>query len=299
MNNPDKINPGEPLTSLRMEMINPSNQHPVFHFKKRFDTGENFRIHYHRSLEINYCVDISGFIYIEGKPYPLDDKKLIILPPETLHGYQILPHSKEITIFHFSLDLLGEILNMKSLSTRLNMDRNYITYFPENIEAIENCLRAGEENNWENQYKVGIAVLHIIAALKSLSPDMNLHKPNPQLKRIITYTEKHSSEKVLIDDVSRHVGLSKYHFCRFFKEKTGETYIQYLTAFRLENSFQLLQEGYDVGQAGFESGFENISYFIKKFKEKYGLTPGDLRKHNGKEKRSRNKRIDFSGSQFT
>jgi hypothetical protein len=29
------------------------------------------------------------------------------------------------------------------------------------------------------------------------------------------------------------------------------------------------------------------------------LTPGDLRKHNGKEKRSRNKRIDFSGSQFT
>ena len=69
-----------------------------------------------------------------------------------------------------------------------------------------------------------------------------------------------------------------YHFMRFFKKYTGKTCIQFIKNYRLEKAYNLLKNtDLPVTQISFDVGFSNVSYFIRSFKEKYKVTPKELR----------------------
>jgi AraC-like DNA-binding protein len=59
----------------------------------------------------------------------------------------------------------------------------------------------------------------------------------------------------------------------------GTGFIQFLNDYRLEIAAKLLLSGDGtVLDAAMQSGFENLSYFTRSFKKKYGVTPGKYRK---------------------
>ncbi|MGY5708961.1 helix-turn-helix domain-containing protein [Vibrio cincinnatiensis] len=53
---------------------------------------------------------------------------------------------------------------------------------------------------------------------------------------------------------------------------TGQTPTAYLTEIKLQQAKPLLRQ-VSVTEAALELGYENISYFIRLFKNKFGLTP--------------------------
>ncbi|MCI8713387.1 MAG: helix-turn-helix transcriptional regulator [Ruminococcus sp.] len=55
--------------------------------------------------------------------------------------------------------------------------------------------------------------------------------------------------------------------------------IQYLIAYRVEWSKEMLEDTTkSVMEICFECGFENVSYFIRRFKQVTGMTPGEWRR---------------------
>ena len=71
---------------------------------------------------------------------------------------------------------------------------------------------------------------------------------------------------------------SEYHFMRFFKRHMNMTSIEYLNQYRLEiASRQLAETNLSVTSIALESGFNNISYFNRVFKRKFGVTPMEYR----------------------
>ena len=68
--------------------------------------------------------------------------------------------------------------------------------------------------------------------------------------------------------------MSEVSFRRSFREYTGLSPIDYRNAIRLSNAKSKLQSGaYNVSEAAYESGFSNLSFFIRLYKKKYGHTP--------------------------
>ena len=59
---------------------------------------------------------------------------------------------------------------------------------------------------------------------------------------------------------------------------TGSTPIGYLTALRIRHAQVQLLQGASVLETATTCGFENVSFFIQKFKEATGCTPGQYRK---------------------
>ena len=112
------------------------------------------------------------------------------------------------------------------------------------------------------------------------SPQNQREKENAlRLKKILSYTKEHFAEKITIEEVSEIVSLSESRFMSFFKNQTGSSFIKYLNDYRLEASAeQLLQTRKSITEIAMENGFENISYFIRSFKNKYNTTPFDYRK---------------------
>ena len=68
--------------------------------------------------------------------------------------------------------------------------------------------------------------------------------------------------------------MSEPNFRKLFREYMGMSPIDYRNDIRLRHAKSRLQSGeYNVSEAAFESGFTNLSFFIRLYKEKYGYTP--------------------------
>ena len=66
---------------------------------------------------------------------------------------------------------------------------------------------------------------------------------------------------------------------RRFKEETGQTFIHFLNDYRLSSaSYRLAETDASISEIADASGFNNFSYFIRLFRQKFGTTPGGYRK---------------------
>lgn len=95
------------------------------------------------------------------------------------------------------------------------------------------------------------------------------------LKEVLAYIEKHYAEPITLAQLADIVGMSPKYFCRFFRQMTRRTPIDYLNYYRVECSCQELSTTEkSVTEVALDCGFNDISYFIKTFRRHKGVSPG-------------------------
>lgn len=99
------------------------------------------------------------------------------------------------------------------------------------------------------------------------------------MKLILKYIENHYMDKITISDIAKEINLSDSHFMKYFKKTMGTTFITYLNDYRLTMTQRLLLSSDDsILEIAAETGFENLSYFNRIFKKRFGQTPSEYRK---------------------
>ena len=99
-----------------------------------------------------------------------------------------------------------------------------------------------------------------------------------KLKTILKYVEEHYTDHITIEDMASLTYYSKSHFMKFFKSHMGSGFIEYLNDYRLTMAERLLRSSdLSVLEVAEQSGFDNLSYFNRIFKKKYGNSPGKYR----------------------
>ena len=99
-----------------------------------------------------------------------------------------------------------------------------------------------------------------------------------KMKTVLKYVEEHYPERITIDDMAALTYYSKSHFMKFFKAHMGTGFIDYLNDYRLTMAERLLRtSAAPVIEIAQQSGFDNLSYFNRIFKRKYGQSPGKMR----------------------
>ena len=88
-------------------------------------------------------------------------------------------------------------------------------------------------------------------------------------------------EKITIADMAEVIGFSASHFMKYFKQNMGQSFIDYLNDYRLTMASRMLVASEaSVLSIAQEVGIDNMSYFNRVFKRKFGMTPRDFRKVN-------------------
>jgi AraC-type DNA-binding domain-containing proteins len=112
------------------------------------------------------------------------------------------------------------------------------------------------------------------SAAASLNDDRKQSGRLTLTRDAIGFIHEHCCEDIDIDDISAHLGFSKYYVCHVFKEITGRTLVDYINLLRCINARNLLISGeYNIGESAAQSGFRNLSYFSKTYKRLMGELP--------------------------
>ena len=78
--------------------------------------------------------------------------------------------------------------------------------------------------------------------------------------------------------MSREVNISPYYFSKLFKEETGENFIEYVTAARMERAKELLDStDKSMKEICVEIGYADPNYFSRSFKKNIGVTPTEYK----------------------
>ena len=100
-----------------------------------------------------------------------------------------------------------------------------------------------------------------------------------RLKEVLRYVAEHYQEHISLEQAAEIIHMSPKYFSNYFSETFHVSFVQYLNRYRIEQACILLQTtALSVMEVGFQVGYGNFSYFIRRFREFYGCTPSDYRK---------------------
>lgn len=106
----------------------------------------------------------------------------------------------------------------------------------------------------------------------------------PFVRRVAAIIEGEPSFGMGTQEIAEALGVSKYYVCHKFKKETGMSVSDYLLERRLTLANELLRDpSLTVRDVARRVGYSADSYFIKKFKQRFGVTPGSIRELYGKD----------------
>lgn len=115
------------------------------------------------------------------------------------------------------------------------------------------------------------------AAIYMESITRSIHKTG-DTHRILGYLERHYSENVTVEQLTKICHCSERQLSRQFKQLTGETLFNYLHKLRIEKAKSyLLSTDSKISDICIRVGFNDISFFNKVFKKHAGISPKEYR----------------------
>jgi AraC-like DNA-binding protein/ligand-binding sensor protein len=95
------------------------------------------------------------------------------------------------------------------------------------------------------------------------------------VEQAIGYMRDRLDQPLSLSEVASAVAVSPRHFARLFKQATGQTPVEFLIDLRLERAKELLKVPDNrVTDVCNEVGYSSLSYFVRLFKRRFGVTPG-------------------------
>ncbi len=103
-------------------------------------------------------------------------------------------------------------------------------------------------------------------------------KPLLSIEKVLEYVGDHYADTDFsLKMTADHFGVSVSYISQFFKNACGSKLIDYYTNLRMERAKELMKTDMGLREIMLEVGYFNMSSFIRRFKQLYGMTPGEYR----------------------
>ena len=100
-----------------------------------------------------------------------------------------------------------------------------------------------------------------------------------QMQCVLRYIEDNLSEDLSLESVTDSMGISYHALSRYLKQRFGMTFLEYVTAKRMERARKyLLETPMTVDEISRQIGYLSTASFIRNFNKVEGVSPGQYRK---------------------
>jgi transcriptional regulator GlxA family with amidase domain len=99
-----------------------------------------------------------------------------------------------------------------------------------------------------------------------------------RIEKVMNYLNENFDKELTLTEAARISGMTEVSFSRFFKARTGKTFIDTANEIRLGHaSRMLIDTTHSVQEIAYRCGFNNLSNFNRSFKKKKDCTPKEFR----------------------
>lgn len=135
------------------------------------------------------------------------------------------------------------------------------------------------------RFIVFIEILHSLSQGKITTLSSATHtkiygeEEGKRMRDIFEFTLDHFDKRITLKQVAEIASMTPNAFCRYFKQRTNKTYVNFLLDIRIGNACKLLSKKneYSIAEIAYRSGFNNLTNFNRKFKSVKGVTPSGFR----------------------
>lgn len=159
-----------------------------------------------------------------------------------------------------------------------------IEWCSEALLLLQKLADLEEKKETDPQYEYDVMTIlaelwQIILRHADISAPTEEDPVSMRMRRFLEYIEEHLDQDISLEEMAASAGVSKTEVLRCFHKTLQTTPYSYVMEARLSKAADLLAEtGLPVGEIASRTGFNQQSYFGKRFKEKMGVTPLEYRR---------------------
>ena len=251
-------------------------------------------VHWHEEMELIYIKKGKGVVTVDFKQHTVTGPTIVLILPGQLHsidqfGDEIIEY--ENIIFNYNM-LISKNPDYADTNFITPLIRGKITvptvftpvypYYEDVARPIDACDEICKTKPQGYQLFIKSMLFQFFFILdnrcRNLTPPPKNKTAIDKMRIVLKYVENNYPKKITIADIAEVAGFSESHFMRYFKETMGTSFIDYLKDYRLTMAARLLQSSDNaIIDIASDVGFDNISYFNRSFKAKYGVSPRNYR----------------------
>ena len=281
------------LSTKILKEITPLTQSDCFSLFSRSKKEFDFPLHFHEEFELNFIQNAAGAKRVVGDHVEeIGNTELVLVGPNLQHGW--FTHKckdkiiNEITI-QFHRDLFDEkFLNRNQMSfirTLLQRSSRGVLFSEATtLSIMPRLIQLPQKHGFDS-------VLELMSILHDLSTSRNfrtlsdvsfntetLSYNSRRIEKIMAYLNNNFNEAITLGDAAKIAGMAQVSLSRFFKLRTGKTFIDTLNEVRLGHATRMLIDTTNsINEVAYKCGFNNMSNFNRIFKKKKDSTPKEFR----------------------
>lgn len=242
----------------------------------KYEGDWNSQFHSHTFMEIAFAVGGAGTVYVEEGSFPVEEGKLIIIPPNRLHT-EVSSSENALEYYilgvrNFTFSIFGNEENFTS--PVLNLGKFAFPIKEIFIDMFE------EMKLKKTGYEIMVQSLLLkLFALITRITDLSASFNNTEEMRrgcaiVKEYIDTHYADKITLEDLTKLSCISKYHLIHEFTKYVGTSPIAYQLKRRIQEAIYLLEStDNSIADIAFSLGFSSMSHFSQRFKAETGYTP--------------------------
>lgn len=246
-------------------------------------------IHFHEDLELIYLLKGKLTIKSGGYTHLLSGGDVFIVNSNEIHSIESQSEENMVMFFYLKEKYFAEnhpelrqhffVLNTKEKKEK------HAAYLRDHmgrimLEILEKGYQYREKAEEEAHNIIGCLLAHFACSYQNAEGDESDGSKilTRRLARIMNYICENYSRKLTLQEIAEREGLSIYYLSHVMKECTSLSFQDFLNYIRSYESIPLLLEtNKKVAAISEEMGFSAVRYYIKHFKNWYGMTPKEYR----------------------
>lgn len=253
------------------------------HAKKDYDylwSSKDSYLHKHVDFyELFFVVSGEPCHYYRGEKKTVHKNQMFLFKPGEKHHIYTEPHKS----FHFTFfakpNYMEKFLKSTPYLQDLFGEQNYVSCEMTDVEfAYIYKLADSLIHQPDEEEKVFLFLYNALMMMKWNSNIIAEKKANIYVLDILQKINDHTFLTVTTQEIYKHYPMSQNILSRDFREYTGMTIVQYQKTSKLKYAAQLLiKSDYKILDIAGMVGYDSLGYFVRAFKEEYGMAPREYR----------------------
>lgn len=272
--------------------------HPERSFLVRKDTGAPVYSmwHQHAEIELFLVRGGQGGMMIGDKEIPIEGHcQMLVLGSNLPHtmSYGNRPGEKDVeaVVVHLAPVVFGafyDLPEMAVIRSLLKSAERGIYIKGDTLRVMEEQMFALVNDDPASSMLRLLNILHTISttqdydfvASQGYTSAHSRETDSSRMNKIYTFVLENYHRDISVQEVADIIHFAKGSFCRYFKQRTGKTFMDFLIEVRIGNACKLLMENeMNINEIAYACGYNNISNFFHQFKALKGCSPSRYQKN--------------------